>query len=189
MKNTLFVLIAAIAPAASLSAKTHDSSSEACVQVVGHLSLDGAQASHLFVRQSDRGRRYLYAAPVEGHSVVIVNISDPSHPVIEGRMDYQDQNRTGDVTPVGRNAAIVEIAEHTGVERGEAAALRNIGVMDLSDPAHPKIACRFADVSGYLSDASKSLIYIVNSEGLWIVRHHEPLDVSAEAWEKFAAAP
>ncbi len=189
MKTMLSLLTVVTALAMSLSAKTHDNSSEACVQVVGHLSLDGVQATQLFVRQSDRGRRYLYALPVQGHSVVIVNISDPVHPLIEGRVNYQDESRTGDVTPVGRNAAIVEIADRPAVERGEAQSLRNIGVMDLSDPAHPKLACRFANVSGYLADESKSLIYIVNAEGLWIVRHHEPPDISVEAWEKFAAAP
>jgi hypothetical protein len=61
--------------------------------------------------------------------------------------------------------------------------------MDLSDPGNPKIACRFEGVSGYLVDESKSLIYIVNSEGLWVVRHREPPDISVEAWEKFASAP
>jgi hypothetical protein len=175
--------------AASLSAKTHDSSSEPCVQVVGHLSLEGVQANHLFVRQSARGKRYLYAVPTEGRNVMVVNISDPGHPAMEGRVSYDGQSSTRDVTPVGLNAAIVEIADRPAAIRTDAAPLHNIGVLDLSDPANPKIACHFSGVSGYLVDEPKSLIYIVNGEGLWIVRHHEPPDVSVKAWEEFAAAP
>jgi hypothetical protein len=189
MRHTSIILTAAMFLAAALSAKTHDGSSEPCVQVVGHLSLEGVQANHLFVRQSARGKRYLYAVPVEGRNVMVVDISDSGHPAISGRVSYDGLGSTGDVSPVGQNAAIVEIADHPAAVRTDGPPLRNIGVLDLSDPANPKIACHFSGVSGYLVDEPKSLIYIVNGEGLWIVRHHEPPDASVKAWEEFAAAP
>jgi hypothetical protein len=189
MKQTLFVLTSAVMlMTGAVSAKTHAADAESCIQVVSHLSLEGVQANHLFVRQGARGKRYLYAVPLEG-DVLVVNISDPGHPAVESRVRYEGQGGARDVTPVGLNAAIVDIADHSATTRTEVPALRNIGVLDLSDPGNPKIACRFAGVSGYLADGSKSLIYIVNGEGLWIVRHREPPDISTEAWEKFAAAP
>lgn len=190
MKHRLiFSLAVVLLTAIASPAKTHTAAAEPCVQVIGHLSLDGFQANHMFVRQSAHGKRYLYAVPNEGRAVAVINVSDPGHPVIEGQVSYEDHGGTREVTTVGQNAAIVEIADHPSTDRAYATALRNIGVMDLSDPGNPKIACHFAGVSGYLVDESKSLIYIVNGEGLWIVRHHEPLSISAEAWEKFAAAP
>jgi hypothetical protein len=120
---------------------------------------------------------------------MVVDISDSGHPAISGRVSYDGLGSTGDVSPVGQNAAIVEIADHPATVRTDGPPLRNIGVLDLSDPANPKIACHFSGVSGYLVDEPKSLIYIVNGEGLWIVRHHEPPDASVKAWEEFAAAP
>ena len=184
------------APAAI--AKTRPGASEPCVQVVGSLPLDGFRADRLFVRQGARGKRYLYAVPSfsEGSAsqgVLVINISDPAHPKLESRTLFEGQAQTRDVMPVGVNAAIINIAMGSRpaqlAANQEEAPLREIGVMDLSDPANPKIACRFKGVSGYFSDDAKSLIYIVNSEGLWVVSHREPPDVSVEAWEKFAAAP
>jgi hypothetical protein len=189
LKRMALFLAGVLIAAGSSPAKTRATPAEPCVQVVGHLSLEGLQANRLFVRQSAHGKRYLYAVPTEGRAVMVVNVSVPNHPVLEGQVSYEDRGETRGVTPVGLNAAIIEIADHPATGRLETPARRNIGVMDLSDPGNPKIACRFADVSGYLVDESKSLIYIVNGEGLWIVRHHEPPDVSVEAWEKFAAAP
>ncbi len=179
------------APAAP--AKTRAGVPEPCVQVVGSLPLDGFRADRLFVRQAPRGQRYLYAVPGAGESagskgVLVINISDPAHPKLESRALYAGQAETREMTPVGVNAAIINISDRS-YSTPEETPLREIGVMDLSDPGNPKIACRFKGVSGYLSDDTKSLIYIVNGEGLWVVRHHEPSDISTEAWEKFAAAP
>ena len=190
MKHYLIALTAAMCVTVCVSAKTHDGPKETNVQVVGHLPLEGVQAARLIVRESARGKRYVYALPAAGRDVMIVNVTDPGHPALERQMTYDGQGGTRNLTPVGLNAVIVEIADHPAVmASADAPTLRNIGVMDLSDAGNPKMACRFDGASGYLSDESKSLIYVVNNEGLWIVRHHEPADISREAWEKFAAAP
>ncbi|WP_180538570.1 hypothetical protein [Nevskia soli] len=190
MKHRLIALTAAMCVTACVSAKTHDGPKETNVQIVGHLPLEGVQAARLFVRESARGKRYVYVLPAGGRDVMVINVTDPGHPAIERQMTYDGQGGTRNITPVGQNAVIVEIADHpTLATATDAPTLRNIGVMDLSDAGNPKMACRFDGVSGYLADDSKSLIYVVNNEGLWVVRHHEPADISREAWEKFAAAP
>jgi hypothetical protein len=51
------------------------------------------------------------------------------------------------------------------------------------------VTLQFEHVSAYVLDASRSLIYLVNDEGLWIVRHVEPMDWKTKAWWDFANAP
>jgi hypothetical protein len=47
---------------------------------------------------------------------------------------------------------------------------RAISVADITEPAH-------------------GLIYLVYDEGLWVVRHVEPIDWKTKAWWDFATAP
>jgi hypothetical protein len=188
-KQLVLMTSAALLFAHAGFAKTRLSELEPCVKVVGHLSLDGVTADRLFVRQSSRGKRYLYAIPADGRAVSVINISDPSHPAAAGRLSSEADGGAREVTPVGLNAAIVEISDHPGSSPSGQPEPRSIGIMDLSDPGNPKIACRFTGVTSYLVDDARSLIYIVNGEGLWVVRHQEPPDISVQAWEQFAAAP
>jgi len=41
----------------------------------------------------------------------------------------------------------------------------------MSDPANPKTLQTFEGVTSVLADDSRDLIYIANSEGVWILRH------------------
>jgi hypothetical protein len=170
------------------AAKPHAENQD-CVQVVGHVALDGLQADRLFVRRARSGKQYLYAAASGASAVAVINVSDAARPTVERQVAYEAGTASRDVTPVGVNAAILEIADRGEPRPAASPELKSIGVMDLSDPANPRIKCRFTGVSGYLVDGSRSLIYVVNGEGLWIVHHQEPQDPSVKAWEEFAAAP
>jgi hypothetical protein len=60
-----------------------------------------------------------------------------------------------------------------------------VRLVDLSDPKHPKTLKTFTGVTSMLPDDSRKLIYIVNSEGLWLVRHRQsrpmPMCTSADS--------
>jgi hypothetical protein len=47
----------------------------------------------------------------------------------------------------------------------------SVRVLDISDPANPRTLQTFEGVTSILAEDSRSLIYIANGEGLWILRH------------------
>jgi len=49
-----------------------------------------------------------------------------------------------------------------------------VRLLDLNDPANPRTLQTFDTVSSILMDDGQNLIYITNSEGLWILRHNVP---------------
>ena len=48
-------------------------------------------------------------------------------------------------------------------------------LLDLSDPAHPKTLQTFKNVTGVIGDAGRGIIYLVNDEGLWVLKHERHL--------------
>jgi hypothetical protein len=93
----------------------------------------------------------------------------------------------GRVVTVGANTLIVENDQSPAAEAPHQS--KTVRLFDLSDPAKPRVALQFEHVSAYVLDASRSLIYLINDEGLWIVRHVEPMDWKTKAWWDFANAP
>jgi hypothetical protein len=48
-----------------------------------------------------------------------------------------------------------------------------VRVLDMSDPANPRTLQTFDGVTSVLADDSRSLIYIANGDGLWVLRHRQ----------------
>ena len=69
------------------------------------------------------------------------------------------------------------------------AATKTVRFLDLSNPAEPRIALQYEHVSTYILDARRSRIYLVNNDGLWIIKHVEPMDWKTKAWWDVATAP
>ncbi len=57
---------------------------------------------------------------------------------------------------------------------------RTVNVLDLSDPANPRAILSFSGVTSTLNDEAHNLVYITNSEGLWIVRNNQALATFAK---------
>ena len=56
----------------------------------------------------------------------------------------------------------------------DAARPQSVRVLDLSDPANPRTLKTFEGVTSVVPDNGRNLIYLTNSEGLWILRHKRP---------------
>jgi hypothetical protein len=50
-----------------------------------------------------------------------------------------------------------------------------VRLLDLSDPSNPRTLQTFDGVTSILSDDRRDLIYITNSDGLWILHHRRDL--------------
>jgi hypothetical protein len=52
-------------------------------------------------------------------------------------------------------------------------------VLDLSDPANPRTILTFSRVTSTLADDERNLVYITNSDGLWILKHQPEQGISS----------
>ena len=53
---------------------------------------------------------------------------------------------------------------------------RTVNILDFSDPTNPRAILSFSGVTNTLNDEAHNLVYITNSEGLWIVRNNQALE-------------
>jgi hypothetical protein len=58
-----------------------------------------------------------------------------------------------------------------GVIRSADNPTETVKILDLSDPAHPKLLQTFTSVTSMLPDGGRGLVYLTNNEGLWILKY------------------
>ena len=149
------------------------------VSVIAHLPIEGAPVSQLFV-QEEGGKQYLYIRQASQSGYTIVDVSRANKPKIVKRDTSQLSNGQR-LQMIGGGIALSETPESagTGGVRHELAPAKapaantpqSLRVLDMSDPANPKALQTFEGVTSVLADDSRNLIYIANSEGVWILRH------------------
>jgi hypothetical protein len=53
-------------------------------------------------------------------------------------------------------------------------------LVSFADPAHPKVVRQFSGVTCLLKDSARSLIYLTNGEGLWVLRESPATDIELQ---------
>jgi hypothetical protein len=147
--------------------------------VLAHLPIPGSAVRQIFLQQ-ENGTQYLYLQ--QNVHFTVVNVTDPRNPRIVERI------ATGaKLTEVGSGLAIAIRSDKPGPATVPTQSVR---LLDLSDPKNPRTVKTFDGVTSIYSEDGRKLIYVTNSEGLWIVKHSEthPLPMcDSESWEKALA--
>lgn len=183
-KNIAPVLLVCFAITTSAGAKDKPAESEQRVNVIAHLSLPGPPVSQMFVQQEGT-KQYLYVRQPSEQGFTIVDVSRPSKPNVVKRDAWPNTASSGKLEMVGSGIALAETPESSGagVARHElvpakvqpaaadARPAQSVRVLDLSDPKNPRTLQTFDGVTSILADDGRSLIYIANGEGLWILKH------------------
>jgi hypothetical protein len=165
----LLTLFAAMAPSAV--AKTRPP--ELPTTVIAHLLLSEAPASQVF-EQEHGGKQYLYIEHASKEGFTIVDVTKPSQPKVIQRVAWPKEASSGELQMVGGGLALSRAPEQeSGTMPAEVHPTQSLTVLDLSDPANPRPLESFSGVTGVLADDTRSLIYITNNEGLWILRHKQ----------------
>jgi len=151
-------------------------------EVVAHLALNATATVHMYTRREAKGRLYLYALHSSGE-VSVVDITEAARPALITQTAAAGATYAN-AQQIGTNTALVEIADASSA----ATSAKTLALLDTSNPLAPQMTLRFAGVTAVSRDDSRSLLFIANSEGLWIVRHYEPPDVGVAAWENFVSA-
>jgi hypothetical protein len=170
----LLTFFAAAAPGAD--AKHHpDKPAAQPAVVVAHLPLGGASVNQIFLREQG-GMQYLYLGEASKDGLAIVNVTTPNQPSIVRLMAWPNEGSTGKLQMVGDRLALAETPDSAAAET---VARTSLTVLDLSDPANPRTIQTFSGVTGTLTDDARNLVYITNSDGLWILKHQPAQAASA----------
>jgi hypothetical protein len=187
---TLALLLLFVAIAPSAIAKHKPETSADSVTVVAHLPLPRASVSQIFL-QGHGSKQYLYIQQASEENFTIVDVTKPNRPNVVNRVKLSNKASGETLQMVGVGLAIAQAPGAAGTEsarnnltpaKGEGTLGGGTGgdqaqfvrLLDLNDPANPRTLQTFDTVSSILLDDGQNLIYITNSEGLWILRHNVP---------------
>lgn len=82
---------------------------------------------------------------------------------------WPNEASTGRLQMVGGRLALAEAPDAATAET--ISRTETLKVLDLSDPANPRTILTFSGVTSTLADDARNLVYITNSDGLWILKH------------------
>jgi hypothetical protein len=189
MKNTIAALVVlALAIPGQLQAKDpHKTAPAKSPEIVGHIALSSAMTQQMFTRRDTKARLYLYCLSAAGQAVSVIDITDAANPALISQVAYSGPSGAGNVQTLGMNTELVEVPDRPATP-ANAPTAKNIALVDVSNPAAPHVTLRFAGVTAVARDDSRSLLFIANNEGIWVVRHYEPPDIGVRAWEDFVSA-
>jgi hypothetical protein len=187
---TLALLLLFVAIAPSAIAKHKPETSADSVTVVAHLPLPRGSVSQIFL-QGHGSKQYLYIQQASEENFTIVDVTKPNRPNVVNRVKLSNKASGETLQMVGVGLAIAQAPGAAGTEsarnnltpaKGEGTLGGGTGgdqaqfvrLLDLNDPANPRTLQTFDTVSSILLDDGQNLIYITNSEGLWILRHNVP---------------
>jgi hypothetical protein len=150
------------------------------VAVIAHLPIPGTAVSQMFV-QEQGSKQYLYVQQASQAGYTVVDVSRAAKPKVVKHEALQNSGSGQKLHMLGGGIALSETpaSAGTGSVRHELAPAKapaasnpqSVRVLDMSDPANPKTLQTFEGVTSVLADDSRSLIYIANNEGVWILRH------------------
>lgn len=158
---------AVITPGASAKHRAAKSAPQPA-SVIAHLPLPGAAVSQLDLQQHGN-KQYLYVERASKEGFAIVDVTKPDQPNVIKREAWPNQASAGKLQMVGARLALAEAPDSSAAET--IPSTETLTVLDLSDPANPRTILTFSGVTSTLADDARSLVYITNSEGLWILKH------------------
>jgi hypothetical protein len=170
-RASAMLAVLALFAAISASANMKNRPSKPAVQpatVIAHLALSGASVRQL-VLQEHGGKQYLYIDQASKEGFAIVDVTQANQPSVIKREAWPDEASTGKLQMVGGGVALAETTDSAKAETASPGV--TLKVLDLSDPANPRTVLSFSGVTSTLADHARNLVYIANSDGLWIVNH------------------
>jgi hypothetical protein len=145
--------------------------------VVAHLTLNGAAVSQLELQQHGN-KQYLYIEQASKEGFAIVDVTKPDQPNLIKSEAWPNQASTGKLQFF---SGWLALAEASGTATAETiSSTETLKVLDLSDPANPRTILTFSGVRSTLADDARSLVYITNSDGLWILKHQSEQEMSSQ---------
>jgi hypothetical protein len=171
----LLACVAAISPGAPAKHRGAKPAPQPA-SVIGHLALPGAAVSELVLQQHG-SKQYLYVEQASKEGFAIVDVTKPEQPNVIRSEAWPNQASTGKLQMVAGRLALAEAPEIATAET--VSSTETLKVLDLSDPTNLRTILTFSGVTSTLADDERNLVYITNSDGLWILKHQPEQGMSS----------
>ena len=106
--------------------------------------------------------------------MTLIDTTKASRPAVLAEVAYPSTG-SGNLVVVSGTAALV-----TSGGAPQPATPQNIRILDFSDPRNPKVAREFNGVTAINRDDRRGLIFLANSDGLWILHQSRADDPEVE---------
>jgi hypothetical protein len=137
-------------------------------KVIGHLPLEDMHVNEIFLEK--RGQKYfLFLHRPHKDVFVVVNVTDPSKPVL---VSLDEMKGDASIRPPEGNSVVALAVTPEGGENPPSMPTDTVQLLNLANPKDVKVLKTFKGVSAFTTDDGRHLVYLINSEGLWIVSHH-----------------
>jgi hypothetical protein len=178
---TAFVLLGIFAATVPSADARHRAvkASEQPAAVVAHVALAGAPASQIFFQEIG-DKQYLYIGSNSKEGLTLVDVTNPNKPGIITRLAWPKEISNGRLQMVGGGLALVEGPDSASLKADPIPSTKTLKVLDLSDPANPRVVLSFSGVTDTLEDEARNLVYVTDGEELWILRNNQALMTAAE---------
>jgi hypothetical protein len=172
-----FALFMMMSPGASAKHRASNAAEQPAT-IIAHLPLTGASVSQLVLQQHS-GKQYLYLQQASKDGFAIVDVTRPDQPNVLRSEAWPNEASAGKLQMVAGRLALAEAPDSASTET--ISRTETLKVLDLSDPANPRTILTFSGVTSTLADDARDLVYITNSDGLWILKHQPEQSTSSAA--------
>lgn len=157
------------------SIRANNKPTEVPAKVIAHLTLQEAPGSEMLL-QNKGDKQYLYVQKASKQGFSIVDVTKPTLPGLVKTTNSANDATAGNLEMVSPDVGLAAVPDKSskGVIHSSDNPTETVKVLDLSDPAHPKVLQTFTGVTSLLRDTGRSLIYLANNEGLWILSYPKP---------------
>lgn len=140
------------------------------ISVSGHIVVSGGPILR-FIATQHYDRSYVYAERAPGQPITILDVTKPNQPVIVSQFDAS--SGATNLVAVAGTAALSGTAVTPVNSSADTAkpSVQTIRLMDLSDPASPKVTRQFDGVTA-VEKLSAGLILLADPEGVWVLSQH-----------------
>jgi hypothetical protein len=175
---TILTLFVALAPNAAAKHRVVKPRVEP-VTVIAHVALPGTSASQIFLHE--RGdKQYLFIGDNSEQHFTVVDVTEPNKPnIIETTVSPQDSSN-GKLETVGGGLPLTKAPADDSRAAAGRTSNHLVSVLDLIEAANPQKVQGFSEISSILSDDRRNLIYVTNSEGLWVLMLEPELPVASK---------
>jgi hypothetical protein len=146
------------------------------ITVVGHIPPSSRPITR-FTSTEHYSSYYLYAEHDAGKDITLIDVTRAAQPAVLADVPYAPDGGSERLVSVAGTAALVSTQQDNLAAARPPQTLR---IMDFSDPQHPKIAREFTGVTAIGGDDQRGLVFVANSEGIWILQRHLAMDPKVE---------